>query len=126
MAHFAKVLDGKVIQVIVAEPEYFQTFVDETPGEWLQCSYNTKGGVHCLPDTTIPSDDQSKALRYNFPGVGYNYDAQADAFYAQQPFDSWSLNKETFIWEPPFDYPKDGNRYKWNEENQSWDIIIEE
>jgi len=120
MAHFAKVLDGKVVQVIVAEPEYFQKFVDTTPGEWLQCSYNTKGGVHCLPDTIIPSEDQSKALRYNFPGIGFHYDATADAFYAPQQYASWTLNTETYLWEPPVAYPDDGELYTWNEDTTSW------
>ncbi len=46
MGHFAKVADGKVTQVIVAEPEFFQTFVDSSPGQWLQTSYNTYGGQH--------------------------------------------------------------------------------
>ena len=63
MAHFAKVVDGKVTQVIVAEPEFFNTFVDSSPGEWIQTSYNTRGGVHYDPNTNTPSANQSKALR---------------------------------------------------------------
>ena len=50
MSHFAKVLDGKVVQVIVAELEFFDTFVDSSPGQWIQTSYNTRGGVHYGPD----------------------------------------------------------------------------
>ena len=122
MAHFAKVADGKVVNVIVAEPDFFDTFVDDTPGEWLQCSYNTRGGIHYQPNSNIPSEDQSKALRKNFPGVGYFYDADADAFYAPPPPDwpSWTLNKETFIWEPPVPHPDDGIIYDWDEATQSW------
>ena len=59
MAHYAKVLDGKVINVIVAEKEFFDTFVDDTPGEWIQTSYNTRGGIHYQPNTNTPSDDLS-------------------------------------------------------------------
>ncbi len=72
MAHFAKVSGGTVIQVIVAEPEFFNTFVDTSPGEWIQTSYNTRGGVHYNPNTNTPSEDQTKALRKNYAGIGYN------------------------------------------------------
>jgi hypothetical protein len=83
MAHFAKVLDGKVIQVIVAEPEFFQTFVDSSPGEWIQTSYNTYGGEHKLGGTP---------LRKNYAGIGFAYDRTLDAFIPPKPFDSWELN----------------------------------
>lgn len=119
MAHFAKVVNGKVDQVIVAEPDFFDSFVDSSPGEWIQTSYNTHGGVHYDPETNEP--DGGVALRKNFAGVGYNYDAQADAFYAPQPFLSWILNTDSYIWEAPTPMPDDGNRYTWNEETTSWD-----
>jgi hypothetical protein len=115
MAHFAKVLDGKVTQVIVAEPEFFETFIDSSPGQWLQTSYNTKGGVHYNSETKEPSEDQSKALRYNFAGVGHNYNAEADAFYAGQTSVFWVLNTETYEWEPPYAKPEDGQQYKWSD-----------
>jgi|SRR5210317_1093998 hypothetical protein len=121
MAHFAKVVSGKVDQVIVAEPDFFDSFVDSSPGEWIQTSYNTRGGVHYDPETNEP--DGGEQLRYNFAGVGYNYDAQADAFYAPQPFPSWILNTESYIWEAPTSMPDDGNRYTWNEETTSWDQV---
>ena len=62
MAHFAKVLDGKVIQVIVAEQEFIDTFVDETPGKWIQTSYNTKGGQHLLGGTPLRKNYAGNAL----------------------------------------------------------------
>ena len=80
MGHFAKVNNGVVEQVIVAEQEFFDTFVDSSPGVWLQTSYNTRGGVHYDPSTGEPSADQSKALRKNYAGIGYSYDATRDAF----------------------------------------------
>jgi len=86
MAHFAKVQNGIVTQVIVAEPEFFQTFVDTSPGEWIQTSYNTRGGVHYKPDTNEPSDDQSKALRKNYAGTGFTYDKTRDAFIPPKPY----------------------------------------
>jgi len=121
MAHFAKVVSGKVDQVIVAEPDFFDSFVDSSPGEWIQTSYNTRGGVHYDPETNEP--DGGEQLRYNFAGVGYNYDAQADAFYPPQPYASWILDTDTYLWNPPVAMPDDGNRYTWNEETTSWDQV---
>ena len=120
MSHYAKVINNKCNQVIVAEPEYFQTFVDNSPGTWLQVSYNTRGGVYYDPTTGQPSDDQSKALRGNFPGVGDNYDSIADKFYAPQPFASWILNKTTWCWAAPIAMPMDGKLYKWDETTKTW------
>jgi len=123
MAHFAKVQNGIVTQVIVAEPEFFETFVDTSPGEWIQTSYNTRGGVHYKPDTNEPSDDQSKALRKNYAGTGFTYDKIKDAFIPPQPYPSWTLNEETCHWDSPVPYPTDGQLYIWNEEIQTWDLL---
>ena len=123
MGHFAKVVDGKVTQVIVAEPEFFQTFVDSSPGTWLQTSYNTRGNVHYGQDG---QPDGGVALRGNYAGVGYSYDAQADAFIPPQPFTSWLLSPKTFLWEAPVAMPTDGKPYAWEEATQSWkEIVIE-
>jgi len=111
MTHFAKVVDGKVTQEIVAEPEFFETFVDSSPGEWIQTSYNTHGGVHANGGTP---------LRKNYAGIGYIYDRTRDAFIPPQPYLSWSLNEETCLWDCPVAYPNDGKRYTWNEETLSW------
>jgi hypothetical protein len=121
MGHFAKVNNGIVEQVIVAEQEFFQTFVDTSPGTWIQTSYNTRGGVHYDPATGQPSADQSKALRKNYAGIGYSYDAQRDAFIPQKPYASWILDEQSCLWNSPVPYPTDGNKYKWNEANQTWD-----
>ena len=123
MGHFAKVVDGKVSQVIVAEPEFFDTFVDSSPGQWLQTSYNTRGGVHYGEDGK-PSADQSKALRGNYAGVGYSYDAAADVFYAPQPFPSWVLSPLTFMWEAPVAMPTDGKLYAWDEPTMAWKELV--
>jgi len=123
MAHFAKVVSGTVTQVIVAEPEFFETFVDTSPGEWIQTSYNTRGGVHYQANSNEPSDDQSKALRKNYAGIGYTYDAQRDAFIPPKPFNSWVLNETSCLWEAPTPYPDDGERYTWNETTTSWDQV---
>lgn len=114
MSHFAKVLDGKVVQIIVAEPEFFETFVDTSPGTWIQTSYNTFGNVHRLGGTP---------LRGNYAGIGFTYDHQNDVFYAPQPYPSWVLNKSNWLWDAPIPMPTDGKMYKWNETNQNWEEI---
>ena len=121
MAHFAKVVDGTVVNVIVAEPEFFDTFVDDSPGQWIQTSYNTRGGVHYQPNSEEPSTDQSKALRKNYAGIGYTYDAERDAFIAPKPYKSWTLNETSCLWEPPVALPSEGGPYLWNEAEQRWD-----
>jgi len=121
MAHFAKVIDGVVAQVIVAEPEFFDTFVDSSPGTWIQTSYNTRGGVHYTPETGEPDD--GVALRKNYAGVGSIYDSTRDAFYAPQPYPSWTLDEDSCIWQPPVAHPNNGEFYTWNEEAQSWDAV---
>jgi hypothetical protein len=123
MSHFAKVVDGKVTQVIVAEQEFFNTFVDSSPGQWIQTSYNTRGGVHYEPNSDTPSADQTKALRKNYAGIGYLYDAQRDAFISPQPFNSWLLDEQTCFWNPPVPCPETGGPYKWNEQTKTWVLM---
>ena len=125
MGYFARVNNGVVEQVISASQDFIDSYVSTEPGEWVKTSYNTRGGVHYARDedgqVTGPSEDQSKALRKNYAGVGYVYDVDRDAFYEPQPFPSWTLNEETCNWEPPVTYPTDGKEYVWNEGNTSWD-----
>ena len=115
MAHYAKVLEGIVETVIVAEPEFFDNFVDDSPGKWIQTSYNTRGGVHYEPNSNTPSSDQSKALRKNYAGIGYTYDKTRNAFIPPQQFPSWTLNETTCLWDPPMPQPSDGKAYLWDE-----------
>ena len=96
---------------IVAEPEFFTTFVDSSPGEWIQTSYNTRGGVHTLGGTP---------LRKNYAGIGYTYDRVRDAFIPPQPYASWTLNEDTCRWDAPVAYPDDGKQYTWDEATTNW------
>jgi hypothetical protein len=111
MAHYAKVLNGLVTQVIVAEPEFFETFVDSSPGEWIQTSYNTYGGVHKTGGTP---------LRKNYAGIGFTYDKELDAFIPPKPYASWTLDEETCLWNAPIAYPEDEKQYRWDEDSLSW------
>ena len=129
MAHYAKVQNNLVTTVIVAEAEFFNTFVDTSPGEWIQTSYNTRGGVHYDPTTGQASADQSKALRKNYAGIGYTYNNVLDAFIAPQPFASWILDEETCLWNSPTPYPSDvgteeePKRYIWDEATVAWVLV---
>lgn len=124
MAHYAKVVDSIVTKVIVAEEEFFETFVDDSPGEWIQTSYNTYGGQHYDPETG--EVDDGTPLRKNYAGIGFTYDADRDAFYGPQPYGSWTLNEETCLWEAPVAYPDDGLNYIWNESITNWTEVTEQ
>lgn len=129
MAHYAKVVKGKVVNVIVAEAEFFDTFIDDSPGTWLKTSYNMKGGVYYDSATGEPAADQSVIdgdegrQRKNFAGVGMVYDATNDLFCSEQPFPSHTLDTATGYWECPLDRPSltDEERaaykvYRWHED----------
>lgn len=107
MAHFAKVVNTLVTQIIVAEADFFDTFVDSSPGEWIQTSYNTHGGVHKNGKTP---------LRKNYAGIGYTYDKIKDAFIPPQPYASWTLVEDTCQWNPPITHPDDDRMYTWDED----------
>jgi hypothetical protein len=126
LSHYAKVENNIVTQVIVAEPEFFDTFVDTTPGEWLKTSYNMKGGIYYNPETNQPAEDQSiinedeGRKRKNYAGIGYTYDKTRDAFIPPKPFNSWILNEDSCLYEAPVPYPIDDKIYKWDEEVANW------
>lgn len=107
MAHFAKVVDGIVEQVIVADTK--EWCEANLGGEWVQTSYNTLGNVHALG---------GEPLHKNYAGIGYSWDGTG--FAAPQPFPSWSLNQDTYLWEAPTPMPTDGKRYTWDEATTSW------
>lgn len=109
MAHFARVENGLVTQVLVAEQDYIDTLEDKEL--WIQTSYNTIGGEHRLGG--VP-------LRKNYAGIGYTYDAVRDAFIPPQPYPSWVLDEQKCLWKPPVAIPQDGKAYYWDEEIQNW------
>ena len=120
MSHYAKILNGKVINVIVAEDEFIQSFTDTTPGKWLKTDKLSRAGVKY--DTDGNATDEPH-IRYNYAGVGSLYDANADAFYSPQPFPSWTLDTNTYTWVCPVEYPSGDGGYLWNEDAQSWDAV---
>lgn len=124
MSHYAKIENGVVTNVIVAEQDFINYMRAQDPtAQWVQTSYNTRGGVHYDPDTNQPSADQNKALRKNYAGIGYLYNSELDAFIPPKPYPSWTLNTQTAQWDPPVPIPSDRNvtkRYDWNEQEQRW------
>jgi hypothetical protein len=121
MAHYA-FLDGNntVTQVIVGKDEGEDGIDWESHYGAKRTSYNTRGGVYYNPATNEPDQDQSKAFRKNYAGIGYVYDESRDAFIPPKMFPSWILNEDTCLWDPPIPYPNDGKRYEWSEDSLSW------
>jgi hypothetical protein len=115
MGHFAKVENGKVVQIIVAEQDVIDSGI--FGHGWVQTSYNTRGNVHYGQDG---QPDGGIALRGNFAGIGYDYDDVNDVFIPPRPFPSWILSAQTFLWEAPVPCPKDAKPYEWDEETLSW------
>ena len=110
MSHFAKVIDGIVTEVLVIEQDVIDSGLFGDPTLWIQTSYNTSGGHH----------PQGIPLRKNYASIGFTYDAVRDAFYAPQPFSSWTLNEDTCLWGAPIPRPADGKPYRWDEDTLSW------
>ena len=125
MSHFAYVPNiadgiGTVEHVLVIEQDVIDSGLFGTPSAFYQTSYNTRGGVHYDPTTGEPSEDQSKALRANYAGIGYTYNQVNNVFYAPQPYPSWTISAPTWQWQAPVPYPSTGGLYFWDEATQSW------
>jgi hypothetical protein len=125
MAHFVKLnAENYVIFVTVArnEDENREIEISQETGEiYKRTSYNTRGGIHYTNGQ--PSQDQSKAFRKNYAGIGYYYDSIRDAFIPPKPFPSWTLNEDSCLWQSPIPYPNDGKIYQWNEDTGNWEEI---
>ena len=115
MSYFARVYDGKVLQVISAEADFIDNHADKSFGQWVQTSYNTYGGKH--KNGGVP-------LRKNYAGIGFTYDKVRDAFIPPQPFSSWILNEETCLWDAPIPMPQDDKQYAWDEPTTSWKEVV--
>ena len=126
MGHYAKVINGLVVEVNVAT----QDWVDAQPKvwyiDWVETSYNIYGGVYYDTNTRQPVANQSiiqetaGRQRKNYAGIGWNYDKERDAFIPPKPFMSWTLNEDICLWEAPIPYPSDNKEYLWNESAQEW------
>ena len=122
MSHYAQLDENNMIVfVIAAKSDHKEDeFTESTGNVWKQTSYNTYGGVHYTDGE--PSADQSKALRFNYAGIGFTYDKNRDAFIPPKPFESWILDEGICLWQPPLPYPEDGGNYRWDEDLFSWEL----
>ena len=102
--YWAKVNNEIVVNIIIAEDSFFDTFVDDSAGTWLETKMDG-------------------SIRKNYAGIGFSYDATRDAFIPPKPFASWTLNETTCQWEPPVAYPDATKLYNWNETDQTWDEV---
>lgn len=109
MAHWAKIENGIVVQVNVVEDEFIQANPDRYTGEWVKTSYNTFGGVHALGGTP---------LNKNYAGIGFTWDGVG--FAAPKPYESWTLNPDSYLWEAPTPMPTNGKIYVWDEPTLAW------
>jgi len=127
MAHFAKLDQNNIVTFVTVgrqEDDGKEQELSERTGDiYKQTSYNTHGGVYYDPETNLPADDQSKAFRKNYAGIGYTYDKYRDAFIPPREFNSWTLDEFSCTWRAPIPYPEDENLYTWNEINQQWDLV---
>ena len=105
MAHFAKLNNNIVTNVIVAEQDFINTGAVGDSFLWVQTSYNDN-------------------FRKNFAGIGYTYDKTKDAFIAPKPYASWTLVEDTCQWTAPVTYPDDGKVYRWNEDTTNWVEVV--
>jgi len=103
MSHFAKVVNGIVTNVIVADQDFIDNMLDTSPGRWIETF-------------------KDRSQRKNYAGIGFSYDLDRDAFIPPKPYASWTLDEDTCDWEPPVAHPGDG-AYNWNEETQTWDAV---
>ena len=121
MSHFAEINNENIVQrVIVAEQDFIDSGAVGDANNWIQTSYNTRGGVHYAPNSNTP--DEGVAFRKNYAGVGYTYDESRDAFIGPKSYASWVLDEDTCQWVAPVDFPDDGELYIWNEETVTWDL----
>jgi len=129
MAHYAIINENNFVTFVHVGKDESDIVLDnngnkinwETYYNAKRTSYNTYGGVHYTNGE--PSQDQSKAFRKNYAGIGYYYDSIRDAFIPPKPYPSWILNENTCLWESPIPYPNDGNNYFWNEETENWEQL---
>jgi len=133
MSHFAKLDENNIVTFVTVgrqEDDGLEAELTARTGDvYKQTSYNTRGGVHYDPETGEPSEDQTKAFRFNYAGIGYTVDPDKGtdgAFIPPKPFESWVLDEGTCLWEAPVPYPTDGAQYVWDEETGNWSEVTGE
>ena len=135
MGHFALLNSENIVTFVTVsrdEDDNRELEISQQTGDkYRRTSYNTRGGIHYRSDNNTPSEDQTKAFRKNYAGLGYSYDEQRDAFIPPKPYPSWVLDEFSCLWDSPIPYPditniplpyQIYNRYFWNEEIVNWEL----
>jgi hypothetical protein len=116
MSHWAEINNNNIVLRVLVGFNYgdegYQWLINNLGGTWIKTSYNTIGGVHI---------NGGISLNKNYAGIGYSWDGTG--FAAPQPYPSWTLDKETYLWTAPVAMPTDGKLYSWNEDSKSWDEV---
>jgi hypothetical protein len=120
MAYFAKLGTGNIVEQVISINNAVITDVNGVEQEQLGIDFINK--LYNTRDVWKQTS-YNRTFRKNYAGIGYQYDQQRDAFISPKPFNSWILNEDTCRWEAPVAYPQDDNRYTWNEQTKSWDLI---
>ena len=130
MAHYAVLDSGNTVTMVFVGRDDVVDGIDDWEDYYApegftvkQTSYNTYGGVHYTDGE--PSADQSKALRFNYAGIGFTYDENRDAFIPPQPYASWVLDEDTCLWVAPIAYPAEGV-HVWDEQAGDWVEVTNE
>tara|TARA_R110000823_G_scaffold98121_1_gene212715 strand:+ start:198 stop:566 length:369 start_codon:yes stop_codon:yes gene_type:complete len=119
MSHFAEINSENIVtRVIAAEQDFINKGKVGDSNNWVQTSYNTRGGIHYAPNSKEPDD--GIALRKNYAGIGFTYDSVRDAFIPPKPYPSWTLVESSCLWEAPVAYPDDDKMYTWDEDATNW------
>lgn len=126
--HFANVQSSIVVNTIIADQDFINNSgVVGDPNNWIETDFNTRGNIHYTTTATsndrIMIPDGGVPFRGNYGYVGFTYDTENDVFYAPQPFPSWNLNSETWMWEAPTPRPSNNGKYIWDEINKDWKNI---
>jgi len=127
MSHFAKLDENNLVTFVTVgrqEDDGLEEELNARTGDvYRQTSYNTHGGIHYTDGE--PSEDQSKAFRFNYAGISFTYDADRDAFIPPTPYPSWVLDEATCLWVAPIAYPAEGD-HVWDEEATDWVEVQDE
>jgi hypothetical protein len=120
MASFAKLGTGNIVEQVISINNAVITDVNGVEQEQLGLDFINK--LYNTRDVWKQTSYNNN-IRKNYAGIGYSYDQTKDAFIAPKPYTSWILNEDTCRWEAPVAYPDDGERYTWNEETTTWDVV---
>ena len=120
MAYFAKLGTGNIVEQVISINNTVITDANGVEQEKLGVDFINK--LYNTRDVWKQTSYNNN-IRKNYAGIGYQYDQTRDAFIPPKPFNSWILNEDTCLWNAPVAKPIDDNKYSWNEQTLSWDLV---